>query len=198
MNRDLFQSYAPAENHTVSGFGSVRCHGTGIVAITSHTKNSAYNITLNGALHVPDAPYNLLSIGRMANVGFSIQFNKELMQVFSPGPHRKEIIRGSKIGNLYLVKITAAATRGASPSTPSSPAKPTLIFATAPFHSWDKWHRIFGHISPASVKLLKNHDMVDGMNVDPSSTPSAQCEACIKGKSHVAPLPAEAERTYTE
>ncbi|KAJ6474343.1 hypothetical protein C8R45DRAFT_770194, partial [Mycena sanguinolenta] len=66
MSKEFFQSYASAgDNHTVSGFGSVRCHGTGSAAVASHVKNSAYNITLTDALHVPDAPYNLISIGRM-------------------------------------------------------------------------------------------------------------------------------------
>ncbi|KAJ7074871.1 hypothetical protein B0H15DRAFT_791833, partial [Mycena belliarum] len=36
------------------------------------------------------------------------------------------------------------------------------------------------------------------MNIDPSSTPSAQCPTCIKAKSSVAPFPAEADREYTE
>jgi hypothetical protein len=40
--------------------------------------------------------------------------------------------------------------------------------------------------------------MVEGMNVDSTTTPSAQCVVCIKAKSHNAPFPAEAEREYTE
>ncbi|KAJ6506327.1 hypothetical protein C8R47DRAFT_967273, partial [Mycena vitilis] len=65
MSKDFFQSYTTAKNHTVSGFGSVRCHGTGTAAVASHVKSSAFNITLKDALHVPEAPYNLISIGRM-------------------------------------------------------------------------------------------------------------------------------------
>ncbi|KAJ7247827.1 hypothetical protein C8J57DRAFT_953027, partial [Mycena rebaudengoi] len=57
-SKDFFQSYTMAGNHTVSGFGSVRCHGTGNAAIASHVKNSAYNVTLKDSLHVPEAPFN--------------------------------------------------------------------------------------------------------------------------------------------
>ncbi|KAJ7934953.1 hypothetical protein B0H13DRAFT_1854658 [Mycena leptocephala] len=76
------------------------------------------------------------------------------------------------------------------PESPSTPALPPSSFtpafaAIAPTHSWDKWHRIFGHISPASIKLLKNHNMVEGLNIDSTSTPSAQCETCNKAKSHM-------------
>jgi hypothetical protein len=89
------------------------------------------------------------------------------------------------------------------PECPSTATLPPSSFtpafaAVAPTHSWDKWHRIFGHISPASVKMLKNHNMVEGMNIDSTSTPSAQCMTCIKAKSHVAPFPAEAECEYAE
>ncbi|KAF8140697.1 hypothetical protein K438DRAFT_1531418, partial [Mycena galopus ATCC 62051] len=44
MSREFFQLYTIAGNHTVSGFGSVRCQGTGTAAIVSHIKNSAYTI----------------------------------------------------------------------------------------------------------------------------------------------------------
>jgi transposase InsO family protein len=44
---------------------------------------------------------------------------------------------------------------------------------------------------------LKNHNMVEGMNIDASTSPSAQCKTCIRAKSHVAPFPAEAERKFT-
>jgi hypothetical protein len=40
--------------------------------------------------------------------------------------------------------------------------------------------------------------MVEGMNINSPSTPSAQCATCIKAKSHVALFPAQAEREYTE
>ncbi|KAJ7696416.1 hypothetical protein B0H16DRAFT_1225260, partial [Mycena metata] len=66
MSREFFQSYTTiGGDHTVTGFGSARCHGIGTAAVATHVKNSAYNITLTDALHVPDTPYNLISIGRM-------------------------------------------------------------------------------------------------------------------------------------
>ncbi|KAJ7744591.1 hypothetical protein B0H16DRAFT_1278932, partial [Mycena metata] len=65
ISRDLFHTYTPTMNHTVSGFGSVRCHRVGTVTVASHVKASAFNITLGNALHVPNAPFNLISIGRI-------------------------------------------------------------------------------------------------------------------------------------
>ncbi|KAJ7462579.1 hypothetical protein FB451DRAFT_960310, partial [Mycena latifolia] len=64
-DKNFFQSYTSAGDHTVTGFGSVPCHGTGNAAVTSHVKKSAYNITLKDSLHVPEAPFNLISIGRI-------------------------------------------------------------------------------------------------------------------------------------
>lgn len=41
ISREYFRSYTTAENHSVSGFGSVRCHGTGTAAVASHVGKSA-------------------------------------------------------------------------------------------------------------------------------------------------------------
>jgi hypothetical protein len=62
----------------------------------------------------------------------------DLMHVFTPGPQRREILRGKKVGTLYHVKITHTASRPLS--TPSSVPVPTtsLAFAATPTHSWDK------------------------------------------------------------
>ncbi|KAJ7315151.1 hypothetical protein DFH08DRAFT_715830 [Mycena albidolilacea] len=57
-DKSFFQSYSAAGNHSVTGFGSVPCHGTGNAAVASHVKTSAYNIALRDSLHVPDAPFN--------------------------------------------------------------------------------------------------------------------------------------------
>ncbi|KIJ40822.1 hypothetical protein M422DRAFT_173145, partial [Sphaerobolus stellatus SS14] len=57
--------------------------------------------------------------------------------------------------------------------------------------TWDKWHRILGHIGMSAVKLLKKNNLVNGMDVDEGESPS-QCAACIQGKQHVLPFPKEA------
>ncbi|KAJ7258597.1 hypothetical protein C8J57DRAFT_1185353, partial [Mycena rebaudengoi] len=129
LNPRIFSSHTPWLEITVCGFGSVRCHGTGNAAIASHVKNSAYNVTLKDSLHVPEAPFNLISIGRITDAGFSVQFDGDWMHVYSKDSKRQEIMCGKKIGALYHVKITRAVFR----STPIAfPASEPSLAITAP------------------------------------------------------------------
>ena len=36
--------------------------------------------------------------------------------------------------------------------------------------SWDEWHRIFGHMHMGAVKMMKDKEMVLGMEVDRTGT----------------------------
>jgi hypothetical protein len=203
MSKDFFQSYTIAGNHTVSG------------------------LEVSDATELAPPP-SLLTLKTLSTTSHSGMHSMSLRHLTTSSPKHVEIMHGKKVGNLYHVTITCGTIRSTpavfpvisssllSPSTlvpssesqsvvplasPSSPAlsRTTPAFAAvAAYHSWDKWHRIFGHIPPASVKLLKNNNMVEGMNINSPSTPSAQCATCIKAKSHVAPFPAQAEHEYTE
>ena len=62
-------------------------------------------------------------------------------------------------------------------------------FATvAKEKSWDKWHQILGHVNINSIRMLKNNNLVTGLEIDKSDKPS-QCKACIQGKQHVELFP---------
>ena len=63
--------------------------------------------------------------------------------------------------------------------------------------TWHDWHKIFGHIYMGSVKMLKEKNMVKGMEVNPE-TPPPQCTSCIHAKSHVNPFPQQSETEYKE
>ena len=41
-------------------------------------------------------------------------------------------------------------------------------------YTWDEWHKIFGHLNMGSIKMLKDKDMVDGMDVDKFVEPQLQ------------------------
>ena len=194
-SKSLFSNYTDTPGHSVTGFGKTPSLGIGTASITSHVGNRAYSIGLKNSLHVPDAPYNLISIGCMTSAGFSLQFKGDQMKVFLPGPSPKEIMRGTRIGNLYKVTVTPNSTQTARPS-----GLPNMAFpATRPDgHSWDKWHRIFGHLQHKSIRMLKEKSMVTGMIIDDSSTPSHQCETCIRAKSHVMPFPSKSDTKYSE
>ena len=62
----------------------------------------------------------------------------------------------------------------------------------------DEWHRIFGHLNMGSVKMLKEKEMVLGMEVDRTVEPAPQCKASIIAKQHVQPFPKESQTEIKE
>jgi hypothetical protein len=44
--------------------------------------------------------------------------------------------------------------------TKHSDAKQDHVFAAKKGHTWDEWHRIFGHLNMGSVKMLKKKELV--------------------------------------
>jgi hypothetical protein len=189
-SQSIFSTYSETPGHVVKGFGQSPSLGIGTALVASHVGNSAYSISLTESLHVPNAPYNLISIGRMTSAGCSIRFKGDTMKVFSPGSSPREIMRGTRVGNLYNVRITHSTIRTPSPSSKPSDS-PTIAFpSSVGSHgcTWDKWHRIFGHMNHQSIRMLKDKGMVTGMVISDHSPPSSQCKTCVEAKSHVMPF----------
>ena len=65
--------------------------------------------------------------------------------------------------------------------------KPDLAYPAKTGKTWDEWHRIFGHMHMGAVKMMKDKEMVLGMEVELA----AQCTACITAKQHIKPYPKE-------
>ncbi|KAJ6471025.1 hypothetical protein C8R45DRAFT_758741, partial [Mycena sanguinolenta] len=63
--RPLFSTYTETPGATVTGFSQSPSLGTRTAEITSHIGKNAYPISLKNSMHVPDSPYNLISIGCM-------------------------------------------------------------------------------------------------------------------------------------
>src|SRR5271168_4193245 len=64
--------------------------------------------------------------------------------------------------------------------------------------TWDQWHKIFGHLNMGSVKMLKDKNMVNGMDVDTMVEPQTQCQPCIIAKQHIKSFPRESHTEIAE
>ncbi|EEB95636.1 hypothetical protein MPER_05359, partial [Moniliophthora perniciosa FA553] len=107
-NKSHFTSYIETPGHSVTGFGRSPALGQGNATVAAHHGTRAFNITLRDALHVPDAPFNLISVGRMTQAGFTLKFANNYMSVYSPGPSSREVIRARRVGNSMLSPSLAA------------------------------------------------------------------------------------------
>jgi GAG-pre-integrase domain len=140
-------------------------------------------ITLKNVVHTPDVPFNLISISCAIEAGAAVLFSSPGVKIRTP--NGTIITEGWAANRLFEMNV-----KGIGKQDQACPAKHG--------RTWDEWHRIFGHLNMASVRMLKEKEMVLGMEVDRTVEPTAQCKACIIAKQHVQPFPKNSETEIKE
>ena len=181
--RDLFTDYTPLQNSSVAGIGPTPANavGRGTVIIDFSENGRTIPHRLKEVLHVPDAPNCLISGARIDEAGGS--FSGGNGKCVIKDKSGSIIGRGTKMGRLYLLdtKIQEKAN-----------------IATTSKLTWDQWHKCYGHVAISALQRLNRENMVDGMSIDHSSTPSQSCESCIEAKQAHRSFPQEAENRSQE
>ena len=128
--------------------------------------------------HAPEAPNNLISIGQLTDnshlalfTATRIQFKSGTGVIFG---------EGRKVGRMYQMRVRT-----------KTSGRTEDFAAAAKGSSWDKWHRMLGHVNIWTIKTLLKNNLVTDLLIDESQEPT-QCSACIQGKRHVEPFPKEA------
>jgi transposase InsO family protein len=182
-DRSIFVDYTPTPGHQISGFGKAPGLGRGTIRLESTVEGKTSTITLKNVVHAPDAPFNLISISRAIEAGAAVLFSSPGVKIRSPTG--TIIMEGRAANRLFEMNV-----KGVGKHDQACPAKHG--------RTWDEWHRIFGHLNMASVRMLKDKGMVSGMEVDRTVEPAAQCKACIAAKQHVQPFPKNSETEIKE
>lgn len=123
---------------------------------------------INEVLLVPGLDENLLSVGQMMEHGYYILFGGNKAVIFDDEKLEnvlaKVIMKGNRCFPLALEALTPAAMK-----------------ASVNEDSWT-WHRRLGHLNFASMKKMKQEEIVYGLPVIADSRDV--CEGCVKGKHH--------------
>src|ERR1700678_2383037 len=175
-NKSHFITYTATPGHQISGFGNVPGLGRGTIRLESTVNGKSHTITLKDVVHAPDAPFNLISISRALETGIEVLFASKSVKFRAP--NKVIIMEGTMLNRLFEMNIKGV-------------MKPNLACPAKTGKTWDEWHRIFGHMHMGAVKMMKEKEMVLGMEVDRTVEPAAQCTACITAKQHVKPFPKE-------
>lgn len=164
--KSFFTKYTPLKGEVELADGRKVCtYGTGTGILRCPLEDGRImNITVKNVLFVPDLGYSLLSVKRLTNQGFEVNFNSKHCNIM----HNKRIIaQGVVSGNLYR-----------------------LNYRNEALAVWDcksnngcihVWHRRFGHRDPAVVKIMATKALVQGMDVR-TCAHVLTCEVCKKGK----------------
>ena len=70
-----------------------------------------------------------------------------------------------------------------------SPASTLTLAAQSAKRSWYEWHLALGHVNTKQLQEMFRKGLVEGMEVDTSSDPEFECDACIQAKHARAPFP---------
>jgi Zinc knuckle len=174
QDREIFVDYTPTPGHQISGFGKAPGLGRGTIRLESTVGGKTLTITLKNVIHTPDAPFNLILISHTIEAGAAVLFSSPGVRIRAP--NSSIIMEGRSANRLFEMNI-----RGVGKQDQACPAKHG--------RTWDEWYQIFGHLSMASVRMLKEKGMVLGMEVDKSVELAAQCKACIVAMQHTQPFP---------
>ena len=58
-------------------------------------------------------------------------------------------------------------------------------------HSWEKWHRMFGHVGITDLQKMQAEGMVTGFSMDENSIPPHFCKMCVAAKMAHKAFPSE-------
>ena len=71
-DQNLFITYKSTPGHNVKGFGKVPGLGRGSIKLESTVEGKTMVTMLHDVVHVPNAPFNLISISRALEAGIKV------------------------------------------------------------------------------------------------------------------------------
>lgn len=149
---------------------STKINAKGSVKFKATTNGQSKNVTLNEALHVPDLRMNLLSVGKVADKGFKITFEKDFAEIIDR--NGKSILKADRVNGLYLL-------RQEKPKIDSNVKE--KFQERANHASINSWHRRMGHLNFKDLLNSHRKGNVLGINLN-SSKEHSDYETCIRGK----------------
>ena len=175
---DVFETYFPVPDITVTGIGGVQAFavGKGTVYLYSKCDGSVNMICLSNVLHIPCNNNNLFSILLWENApGRSAHFEDQ--EVILNSNKDTTIAKGTqKDSKLYKIRFTIA------PKPSDKKPIEDLICLTAWLAvPWETWHKHFGHIAYSGLEKLVCLGLVNGLNVDHNLL-KPDCIMCTKAK----------------
>ncbi|PIL28794.1 transcription factor [Ganoderma sinense ZZ0214-1] len=161
-----------------------RAEGVGEMVIPVPNGTTAdTNIRLKDVLYTPEVGYNLISVGRIDDAGYSTTFSDGHCVIVDP--EGSTVGKIPKTGGLYLVRRERIDDAGAPAGAAASKVE-VLTEMEA--------HRRFAHIPIRAIRELVARGFITGVKLVPSPDSETQaCEACIRAKSTRKPVPKQRE-----
>jgi hypothetical protein len=161
--------------------GSLEVKAVGKVVLLSEVKGKMRQIVLRNVMYVPEAPANLLSVGRADQSGAQFTFKGTQCSVTQRG---ELLLKAALEGGVYTFRPTVTGLNGA-------------YLATTSKETPELWHKRFAHLSYQALAQLQQGQMVTGMGVTAaqfSQMSDSVCGPCVQAKHQRKPFGSAAER----
>jgi GAG-pre-integrase domain len=172
---DSFIEYC-SSNAKVQGVRNTlsKTHGHGTVKVQAHMNDITCILILQNILYVPSNQYNLLSLRRWDSHGRHFKSSQGTLSLMNQDG--RVITCGLKLkSHLYKMKIrTIGVTERTGDDRTEAPGKAKIptAFAVNKVHTWEEWHRCFGHIGYKGLRELQCRNLVKGFSIDQTSSKS--------------------------
>lgn len=170
--RLLDQVDASLMNIGLADGSSITATGVGSSKFSSmNSVGKTVTVTLKQVYYVPSLTSNLLSISKITDEGFTVEFQQDGCTISKCG---KIVLTGRRSGNLYHLK--------------SLPSHKTLL--TVGQHNENcihTWHRRLGHRNEEAVRKIIRNELGTGLKLRNCGIKSV-CGVCCEGKMARAPF----------
>jgi len=157
----------------------------GTVTFDTHVNNEGRTISLENALLVPDLRTNLLSVGKIADHGYKVLFDKDGAHVLDYDGNVKLFAQRSD-GLYYVHENKENAKR--------LDKKKTESLSSLKIPLWRIWHHRFGHLNVKDMEAAERSGRVKGLkNIVIGD--DTECLVCVKGKMTRNPFPKRSNRS---
>ncbi|KAK2578606.1 hypothetical protein KPH14_001023 [Odynerus spinipes] len=156
----------------------------GTVEITAKVDGLQRDINLSDTLHVPDLRTNLLSIGKIADKGFKIIFEKGTAEVIDK--RGTKVLTAERNNGLYYLRQDLQQCNSTTEMTKTDDELKLAVI--------ENWHRRMGHLNFRDLLESSRRGIVRGIKVDEYKK-NIHCEVCVRGKMTRAPFPRISDRS---
>ena len=179
---DTFEQITPI-NIYVGNDATIKAVGKGTVRMTTYVQEDGKTVAIPGrlseVLYVPELAKNLFAVSAAAARGLTVQFDEGGCKIKRTTGDCATVAVGVKQDNLYKMVCTVMRQRESA------------HVAAGGSVSEDVWHKRFGHLSTSNIKMLKDGNLVTGLEMvqDAQEQRIRVCEPCLQGKQHRTPFP---------
>ncbi|GBN10582.1 hypothetical protein AVEN_211948-1 [Araneus ventricosus] len=171
-NESLFQYLEPSNEKCIklADKSKAKVQGHGKTNFPAIMNGQCSYVHSNKTLYVPSLSYNLFSVTKLTNLGFTVQLNGQSADIVNPVKDMK--LKADHVSDLYFLRTEKK--RDNTASTVST------YMDTPSIGDVKKWHVRLGHLNKTDMMNAIKNCSFEGLKCSNIDISNFDCEICIK------------------